>query len=99
MQGTREANNEHVAFSSDKATAVASPSMGAYLDSASVKNLLPTKTSFQPSGQHMGVLRRVHLQCFCSSKNPTPSLLQSVATQVVLLVSNAIFDQVDNNMF
>ena len=74
-------------FWSDQATAVASPSMGAYLDSASVQNLLPAKTSFQPSWQHIGALSRGHLQCLCNKRNPIPSLLQSGARQVILLTS------------
>ena len=62
--------------------------MGAYLDSASEQNLLPAKTSFQPSGQQTGALFNWHLQCFCSKRKPIPSLLQSGARQVILLMSN-----------
>ena len=70
------------------ATAIASPSVGAYPVSGSVVNLEPANTNCQPEEQQFGASDIGQLQCFCKSKYPTPSLLQSHWMQVCLLVSN-----------
>ena len=59
----------------------ASPSIGAYLDSAGCVDLLLTKVIFHPSWQQNGLLLG-QLQCFWNSQNPTPVFAQSVATHV-----------------
>merc|ERR1712127_559614 len=69
------------------ATARASPSTGAYLDSAPVVNLLPARTVFQPLEQHPGAFAS-HLQYCWARWNPMPVLLQSVPREVVLFSSN-----------
>ena len=51
------------ALSKASATARASPSMGAYLDSAACVNLLPTRVIFHPSLQQKGLIGE-HRQCF-----------------------------------
>ncbi|KAH3746397.1 hypothetical protein DPMN_180804 [Dreissena polymorpha] len=61
--------------------------MAAYLLSAGWVNLLPTRQSFQPSGQHAGVLE-VHAQYFCIMRKPTPSTDQSVERHVNRAGSN-----------
>ena len=66
-----------------QATARASPSTGAYLDSAPVVNLLPARTTFHPVLQQPGTLPS-HWQCFWDRWNPIPVLLQSVPRRVVL---------------
>ena len=81
-------NRRH--FSNDQAIAAASPSMGAYRRSASVQNLLPANTMCHPSGQHTGAFSVGHVQCFCNSRKPIPSLLQSGAKQVVLFLSKVV---------
>ena len=60
------------------ATARASPSTGAYLDSAGWVKRLPTKVIFQPVLQQNGSVE-VQLQCFWNSQKPIPFLDQSVA--------------------
>ena len=69
------------ALSSASATARASPSMGAYLDSAACMNLDPTRVTFHPSWQQ-NTSWDGHWQCFWNSQYPTPSLFQSVARHV-----------------
>ena len=71
-------------FSNAHAIAAASSSIGAYLLSVSVQNLLPAYIRCQPSEQQIGALSMVHWQCFCRSRKPIPSLLQSGARQVTL---------------
>ena len=73
-------NNRH--FSNAHAIAAASPSIVAYLRLASMQNLLPANIRGQPSGQQIGALSVMHMQYFCSSRKPIPSLLQSGARQV-----------------
>ena len=75
-------------FSNAHAIATASPSIGAYLHSASMQNLLPANIRRQPSGQQTGALSVVHMQYFCCSRKPIPSLLQSGARQVTQFFSN-----------
>ena len=75
------------ALSSASATARASPSMGAYLDSAACVNLDPTRVTFHPSWQQ-NISWDGHWQCFWNSQYPTPSLLQSVARHVGHSLSN-----------
>ena len=70
------------------AIAAASPSIGAYLVSASLQNLDPAKTSFHPSGQQTGALSIEQEQYFCNKRKPIPCLLQSGARQVTLSRSN-----------
>ena len=83
-------NRRH--FSNDQAIAAASPSIGAYRRSASVQNLLPANTMCHPSGQHTGAFSSGghHVQCFCNSRKPIPSLLQSGAKQVILFISKVV---------
>ena len=69
------------------ATARASPSMGAYLDSAACVNLDPMRVTFHPSWQQ-NISWDGHWQCFWNSQYPTPSLLQSVARHVGRSLSN-----------
>ena len=76
-------------FSKAQATPRASPSTGEYLVSGPVRNLLPQKVTTQPSGQQSGDIW-THEHVFCSSMNPIPCLLQSVATHVTLDVSNVL---------
>ena len=71
----------------ESTTARASPSIGAYLDSAPVVKRLPTRVTFQCDLPHSGVMS-LHVQCFCSSQNPSPSLHQSVARHVGFDLSN-----------
>ena len=66
-------------FSNTHTIAAASPSIGAYLHSASMQNLLLANIKCQPSGQQTGALSVVHMQYFCSSRKPIASLLQSGA--------------------
>ena len=66
----------------------ASSSIGAYLRSASVKNLLPANIRHQPSGQQFRAFSIVHWQCFCRSRKSISSLLQSQARQVTRSLSN-----------
>ena len=42
------------------------------------------------SGQHSGAFSVGHVQCFCNSRKPIPSLLQSGAKQVVLFISKVV---------
>ena len=69
-----------------------SPSTAEYLDSASLQNLLPARTSRQPSLQQVVVsfpsLPGPWSQCFWLKLYPKPSLDQSVAKQVILPMSN-----------
>ena len=75
-------------FANAYAIAVASPSIGAYLHSASVRNLLLAYIRRQPLGQQIRAFSIVHWQCFCKSRKPIPSLLQSGARQVTRSLSN-----------
>ena len=77
-------------FSSAHAIAAASPSIGAYRRSASVQNLLPANIMRHPLGQHTGAFSVGHLQYFCNSMKPMPSLLQSGARQVTLFMSKVV---------
>lgn len=72
-----------------KASATASPSLGAYLDSAGWVNLLPTSVIFQPDVQESESCPG-HVQCFRNSQNPMPVFDQSLAKQVGLLRSNIL---------
>ena len=69
-------------FSNTHTIAAALPSIGAYLCSASMQNLLLANIKRQPSGQQTGALSVMHMQYFYSSRKPIPSLLQSGARQV-----------------
>ena len=69
------------------ATARASPSTGAYLDSAMCVKRDPTSVFRHPSRQQNGS-REGHWQCFWSSQKPIPSFDQSVAKHVGRLLSN-----------
>lgn len=73
-------------FSRASATASASPSMGAYLDSAGWVNRLPTRVTLQPSLQQNRSLDG-HAQCFWNNQKPMPSFDQSVARHVGLVLS------------
>ena len=75
-------------FSNAHAIAAASPLIGAYLHSASMQNLLPANMKCQISGQQTEALSVMHMQYFCSSRKPIPSLLQSGARQVTRFFSN-----------
>ena len=77
-------------FSNAYAIAAASPSIGGYLHSASVQYLLPTNIRCQPSGQQIWAFSIVYWQCFCRSRKPSPSLLQSRAKQVTQSLSNVV---------
>ena len=79
-------NMQH--FSNAHAIAAALLSIGAYLRSASMQNLLPANIRGQPSRQQTGVLSMVHEQYFYSSRMPIPSLLQSRMRQVARSFSN-----------
>ena len=56
-------NTKCLALSKASATASASPSIGAYLDSAACVNLLPTRVIFHPDLQQKRSLEG-HVQCF-----------------------------------
>ena len=75
-------------FSKAYAIAAASPSISAYLLSASIQNLLPANIRCHPSGQQTGALSVVQEQCFCNRSKPIPSLFQSGARQVMRFFSN-----------
>ena len=75
-------------FSNTHTIAAALPLIGAYLHSASMQNLLPANIKCQPSGQQTGAFSVVHMQYFCSSRKPIPSLLQSGVRQVTRFFSN-----------
>ena len=77
------------ALSRASATASASPSMGAYLDSAGWVKRDPTRVTFHPSWQQK-ISRDGHWQCFWNSQYPIPSLLQSVARQVRRFLSKIL---------
>ena len=79
-------NKRH--FCNAHAIATASPSIGAYLISASIQNLLPANIRCHPSRQQTGALLVAHEQCFCNRKKSIPSLLQSGAWQVMQFFSN-----------
>ena len=64
--------------------------MGTYQPSASVQNLLPANTMRHLLGQHTGAFSVGHEQCFCNSRKPMPSLLQSASRQVILLMSKVV---------
>ena len=68
-------------LSTPQAAAVASPHIGAYLDSAPLQNLLPTNMVCHPVGQQLGFTTS-HLHLFWVSHTPMPVLHQSVATAV-----------------
>lgn len=65
----------NIHFSNAHAITAASPSIGAYLCSALVQNLLLWNIWCQPSGQQTRPFSIVHRQCFCRSKKSIPSLL------------------------
>ena len=73
----------NIHFSNAHAITAASPSIGAYLQSVSVQNLLPANIRYQPSRQQIGAFSTVHRQCFCRSRKPIFSLFQSGARQVI----------------
>ena len=77
-------------FSSAHAIAAASPSIGAYLLSASIQNLLLANIRCHPSGQLTGALSVAHEQCFCNRRKPIPSLLQSGVRQMMQFFSNMV---------
>ena len=81
MTRSEQPSTKWRALSRASATARASPSMGAYRDSAACVNREPTNVTFQPSWQQK-ISRDGHWQCFWNSQYPTPSLLQSVAKHV-----------------
>ena len=82
-------STKYLVFSKLSATARASPSIGAYLDSAGWVKRLPIRVVFQPVLQHSGVIS-AHLQCFCCNQYPMPSLDQSVVRHVCLPLSNMV---------
>merc|ERR1712082_307275 len=73
-----------LALSRDQTTPNASPSIGAYLDSAPEHLLLPANTILKPSLQHLGALARSQSQYFWETRSPMPALLQSLDTHVGL---------------
>ena len=77
---------KYLALSKAWTTANASPSIGAYRDSAGFVNRLPTSAIFQPDGQQKGFIF-VQMQYFWKSQNPNPDLDQSVARHVTLDLS------------
>ena len=81
--------SEMLHFSSAEAIAAASPSIDAYRHTASVQNL-PSNTMRHASGQYTGTFSMVHAQCFCNSRKPMPSLLQSGVRLVILLMSKVV---------
>ena len=74
------------ALSRASATARASPSTGAWRDSAAWVKRLPTNVIFHPVWQQKGTSDG-HLQCFWNSQKPMPCFDQSVARQVGLNLS------------
>ena len=80
---------KNLAVSRASATDRASPSTGAYLDSAGWVKQLPTRVILHPSGQQNGMLLG-QMQCFCNNQKPIPSLDQSVARQVGLSLLNIV---------
>ena len=79
-------STKYLALSKAWTTASASPSTGAYRDSAGFVNRLPTSAIFQPDGQQNGFMI-VQVQYFWKSQNPIPDLDQSVARHVTLDLS------------
>ena len=77
-------------FSNAHAIAAVLPSIGAYLCLASVQNLLPENIREQSSGQQIRAFSIVHWQCFCRSRKPISSLIQSRARQVTQSLSNVV---------
>ncbi len=73
-------------FSKASATANASPSIGAYRDSAGCVNRLQTRVTFQPCLQQKRSCEG-HKQCFWKSQYPILCLDQSVARQVSFVLS------------
>ena len=66
-----------------QATAPASPSIGAWRDSAGLLKVLLQNTVFQPPEQQPGLAGTwAHLQCFWHSHRPHANLDQSVARAV-----------------
>ena len=89
-------------FSKAHAITAASPSIGAYLLSASIQNLLPANIRCHPSGQQTGALSVVQEQCFCNRRKPIPSLLQSgseAGDAILFKRGNAIPDEVNYDPF
>merc|ERR1712082_24183 len=72
-----------LALSNDQTTPKASPSIGAYLDSAPEHLLLPANTILKPSLQHLGALARSQSQYFWETSIPLPDLLQSLETHLI----------------
>ena len=70
--------------------ASASPSTGAYLDSASVVKWDPANISFQWPFPHSGPWLVGQEQCFWCKRNPMPALLQSLDMQVGLSTSKLL---------
>ena len=75
-----------LALSRASTTASASPSIGAYLDSAACVNLLPTRVIFQPCLQQKRSWEGQE-QCFWNNQYPMPCFDQSVARHVGLVLS------------
>ena len=75
-------------FFNAHAIAAASSSIGAYVRSASVQYLLLENIRHKLLGQQIGAFSIVHWQCFCRSRKPILSLLQSGARQVTWSLSN-----------
>ena len=88
IYGQPKMNIRH--FSSAQVIAAASPSIGAYWCSALVQNLLPANKMCHPSRQHISTFSVGHVQYFCNYRKPMPSLLQSGARQVTLLMSKMV---------
>ena len=88
MFGQRMTNTRH--FSNAHTIAAASPSVGAYLHSASVQNLPLANSRHQPLGQQLGAFSIVHWQCSRRSRKPIPCLLQSGARQVTWSLLNVV---------
>ena len=55
-----------------------------------LKNLLPANTMHHPLELHTGAFSVGHVQYFCNNRKPMPSLLQSGARQVTLLMSKVV---------
>ena len=77
-------NKRHL--SKAHAAAYASPSIGWYLATSGLLNLLVAKTVYHPDWQQLG-RRDWQLQFFCTNQHPTADFDQSVANTVGALSS------------
>ena len=67
---------KYLVCSRDQPMASASPSTGAYLDSADLRKREPANVILHPSSQQLGDSCK-QLQCFCERKKPIPVVDQS----------------------